>query len=136
MTNKPGLKKLKREMKAAERRERPSTITLEEILAPLTERIRKTDPTGEVCTILVYDAHGKINCYGAHIQPEMIFNALNLTIGTQGTHLTGTISYPQLDRLASTEKAKLYRGVKFGLQPNQYVALVNIPSDPEEEYIR
>lgn len=87
---------------------------------------------GTVQTLLVYDAHGKINCYGHRIEPDTIFGRLNLTIGTEGTRLTGKVSYPEPHHNASYQKGYFVPGEEFKELKGTYLALVNIPFNPEE----
>jgi len=89
---------------------------------------------GEVVSLLVYDGHGKINCYGERIDEDFIFTELNLSIGAHGSHATGTIAYPSMHRLTSYQKGNFSPAQRFGIPaPNAYVALVNITMNPDEK---
>lgn len=101
------------------------------IFQDIEEKLHGLDLEGTVSTILVYDARGQINCYGERITPENIFRALNLTIGTQGTKLTGKITYPEMHRMKPITEGYF---VPFRNREGEYATLVNIPvdtADPE-----
>lgn len=102
----------------------------------LDKKLENLDITGTVVSVLTLDGHGKVNCYGKRIEESVIFDQLNLTSGTHGPKVTGTVSYPAIHRLTSYEKGYFVSGVEFGLGVRDYVALVNIPLSPVDDQAR
>lgn len=112
-----------------------SKEALEEILASLTSVLQETIPEGEVVSIITYDFRNKrINCYGQRID-ENLFTFLNMSMMVRGTRTTGTISYPDIGRLASRSYQKGYfiplSDPEAG-NNTKYAALVNIKVDFED----
>lgn len=101
----------------------------------LDSQLKDLGLEGTVQTLFVYDAHGKINCYGNRIEPETIFGRLNLSIGTHGTRVTGKVSYPEPHHTDSYQKGYFVPGEEFKELKGTYLALVNIPFNPEESNI-
>jgi len=105
-----------------------------EVFQYLNEQLENHELTGKVSSILVYDTfRGKINCYGEYLSAAAIHNQLNLTIGTNGSNLTGHVTYPPLDSLSSYQKGYLVSRNSF--DPNDLenrVALININVDFSE----
>src|SRR3989338_74787 len=92
---------LRRELKNTEKAHKPTPSERKaEIFGYLNDQLQYWIPTGEVVSLLVFDAHGKINCYGQRLREEAIFDGLDLSPGVEGTSLTGGISYPELHRLS------------------------------------
>ena len=115
-------------------REKITTSDRKEVFQYLNEQLENHELTGKVSSILVYDTfRGKINCYGEYLSAAAIHNQLNLTIGTNGSNLTGHVTYPPLDSLSSYQKGYLVSRNSF--DPNDlenHVALINIDVDFSE----
>lgn len=105
-----------------------------EFFGYLNNKLSELGLEGTVQTLLVFDAHGKINCYGKRIDPEIIFNKLNLSIGEHGSKIADRISYPEPHRVDSYQKGHFVPGKNF-YQDQTYVALVNIPLNLEDTLI-
>ena len=127
-------KNLEKKVKSAARKHRLNTAAeREEVFSFLNRKLAELERDGEVVSLLVYDGHGKINCYGKRIPEEIIFGKLNLSMMTEGTKVTSHGSYPELHRLISYRQGYFVSGRAFNLPENDYVALVNIRLDPEQE---
>jgi len=101
-----------------------------EVFQYLNEQLENHELTGEVSSILVYDTfRGKINCYGEYLPTSLIYNQLNLTAGTNGSNLTGQVTYSSLDSLSSYKEGYFIPMSFFNSDNNNYVALINIPVD-------
>jgi len=117
----------------------PKTTSKEEkkVFQYLEEQLAGLELRGMVVSLLVYDARNKrINCYGDPLPPELIFQKLNLTINTAGTQVTGTVSYPQIHRLTSYYSGYFVSGKEFDLHPDHYLALINIPINPDSGAVK
>jgi hypothetical protein len=104
------------------------TSERKEVFQYLNKQLENLELEGEVSSILVYDTfRGKINCYGKYLSPASIQSKLNLTIGTNGSNLTGHVAYPNLNSLSSYQNGYFIPMDTFN--PNNssnYVALINI----------
>ena len=108
-----------------------------EVFEYLNEQLNNYFSDGEVESLLVYDGHGKINCYGRRIREILIFQKLNLTIGTKGTSLTGIVSYPGMHLLTSYQHGDFVCREEFTNRQedkDSYVALINIDVNPDQQY--
>ena len=103
------------------------------VFGRLTARLQQS-VEGEVVSVVVHDPRGRINCYGQHIEGDALFAELNMTIGVEGSNLTGRVRYPALRRLTYPRRGCFVEGSRFGVEG--YVALVNIDINPEEEVVR
>lgn len=137
------LNPLKKLIKKSREKTRPATPQeKKEIFDYLDTQLKSLDLAGKVVSLLVYDtARGQINCYGKRIDGGVIFHGLNLTVGTHGSRLTGTVAYPQLPHLTSYHQGyfvsgRVFHAQNFFLPPASYVALVNIPCEPDSNAVK
>jgi len=111
---------------------------LEKVTTALNEQLERVGLEGEVVSVLVYDGHGKINCYGRRLPDGVLSDRLNLTSGTRGTRVTGRLSFPPIERLTSYEKGYFVHLETLGLISTEedhdtYAALVNIEINPDTD---
>ena len=127
-------KKLEGIIKKIEKRGKRSNRKSNEVFTYLNNQLSEKNLEGEVVSVITHDMNNKrINCYGNKIPDGLLFGALNLSIGARGTRVTGTISYPNIERLSSYQQGYLVPLESFGLKnsegKNEYVALINIAYD-------
>ena len=139
-------------------RTRLATIKeLKEDFMPLSEELNQNlGLDGFLGAILVYDGHGKVNCYyqnSYHLDGGTIFRRLNQTIGVKGTKVTGITSFPEVHRLTAKMKGYFVSSLNFLAYEEEqnfdddfdddkenikekftdtYLALINIPVNPDE----
>ncbi len=128
-------KELEKKVKRIFQKFRPSLPEEElKVLHQMERGMEKMELDGYVVSVLVYDGHGKINCYGQRIDKKIIFGMFNQTMGVQGTRATGQTSYPEPHRLSRFENADYVPAERFGIKDKDaYVALINIPFNPNQE---
>jgi hypothetical protein len=106
----------------------PGFSPVEQALTRLNrERMRLELNHGAVETIIVFDGHRKVNCYGRYLDAQFIFGNFNLNCTVRGTRTTCQISYPSGPAVSpSYRRGFLVRASDLGITVN--------PSDPDEDF--
>lgn len=109
--------------------------TVDNACMELTREVtRQRGHTGiAVETIVVYDGHRKINCYGRYIDADFLFR-LNMSCMVKGTRTTCHVSYPQRAVLNPNYKKGFFvKASTLGMKTERdfYLAFVNIKVDPD-----
>ena len=114
----------------------PNLFTIDKVMAYLNQTLRALDRTdGAVRTLVVYDGHGKINCYGYYLDAIFI-TRLNMNHSTKGTKTTCHISYPLRPTVKpSFEKGFFVKASTLGVTAaggqDYYLAFVNFKAQPD-----
>ena len=124
--------------KAMKSNHRMTEEEVRRVMFPYNTRLAQTGVEGYVIAALIYDTfRGKINCYGRYLKPECIHSALNLSMGVNGSRTSGHISHPDSHEMNPSTLTAFVPAQRSGVKEDKaYVALVNIPIDPDEEVIR
>jgi hypothetical protein len=125
---------LKKQMVIRARQERGRPEIEKRIIDGLNGHLRKMELKGEVCSVLVFNKHGKISCrIGRQIADGVLFHELNLSIGTKGTKITGRISHSTTRRKRLYDRGFFVPADEFGVDCSNdkfWVVLVGIPVCP------
>lgn len=108
-----------------------------EVFDYLNDQLMRYTTSGKVESVLVFDGHGKINCYGRKIREDLIHQKLNMSIRKKGTSVTGVVSYPNISRLTSYKQGEFTSRHQFTNNIEDlesYIALINIKTNPNDKY--